>query len=61
MGTATLFAALDVANGLAISRVRAPVDSYVAHKHAKVKAGLALNSSVQLHFTPTYSSWLNEV
>jgi putative transposase len=86
-GTTTLFAALDVANGQVISRVRAQhrhqefldvlrqfnkqtppeldlhliVDNYVTHKHAKVKAWLARNSRVHLHFTPTYSSWLNQV
>lgn len=86
-GTTTLFAALDVANGQVISRVRAQhrhqefldflrqidkqtppeldlhliVDNYVTHKHAKVKAWLARNPRVHLHFTPTYSSWLNQV
>jgi putative transposase len=86
-GTTTLFAALDVANGQVISRVRTQhrhqefldflrqidkqtppeldlhlmVDNYVTHKHAKVKAWLARNPRVHLHFTPTYSSWLNQV
>lgn len=86
-GTTTLFAALDVANGQVISRVRAQhrhqefldflrqidqqtppaldlhliVDNYVTHKHAKVKAWLARHPRVHLHFTPTYSSWLNQV
>jgi len=86
-GTTTLFAALDVANGQVISRVRAQhrhqefldflrqidnntppeldlhliVDYYVTHKHAKVKAWLARHPRVHMHFTPTYSSWLNQV
>jgi putative transposase len=86
-GTTTLFAALDVANGQVISRVRAQhrhqefldflrqidkqtppeldlhliVDNYVTHKHTKVKAWLARHPRVHMHFTPTYSSWLNQV
>ena len=86
-GTTTLFAALDVANGQVISRVRAQhrhqefldflrqidkqtppeldlhliVDNYATHKHAKVKAWLARHPRVHMHFTPTYSSWLNQV
>lgn len=86
-GTTTLFAALDVANGQVISRVRAQhrhqefldflrqidkqtppeldlhliVDNYVTHKHAKVKAWLLRHPRVHMHFTPTYSSWLNQV
>jgi putative transposase len=86
-GTTTLFAALNVANGQVISRVRAQhrhqefldflrqidqqtpadlelhliVDNYVTHKHAKVKAWLARHRRFHLHFTPTYSSWLNQV
>lgn len=86
-GTTTLFAALNVANGQVISRVRQHhrhqefldflrqidkqtppglevhliVDNYVTHKHAKVKAWLARNPRFHMHFTPTYSSWLNQV
>ena len=37
------------------------VDNYVTHKHGKVKAWLARNPRLHLHFTPTYSSWLNQV
>jgi transposase len=32
-----------------------------AHKTARVEAFLAQYPRVQLHFTPTYSSWLNQV
>lgn len=86
-GTTTLFAALDVANGQVISKVRAQhrhqvfldflrqidkqtpaeldlhliVDNYVTHKHAKVKVWLLRHLRFHLHFTPTYSSWLNQV
>lgn len=37
------------------------VDNYSAHKHPKVKAWLAARPRYHLHFTPTYSSWLNQV
>jgi putative transposase len=37
------------------------VDNYGTHKHAKVKAWLARRSRFHLHYTPTYSSWLNQV
>jgi transposase len=37
------------------------VDNYATHKHAKVQAWLARHPRVQLHFTPTYGSWLNLV
>ena len=37
------------------------LDNYATHKHAKVQAWLAKHPRVQLHFTPTYASWLNMV
>ena len=37
------------------------VDNYATHKHPKVKAWLARRPRWHLHFTPTYSSWLNQV
>jgi putative transposase len=37
------------------------LDNYSTHKHAKVKAWLARHPRYHLHFTPTYSSWLNQV
>ena len=37
------------------------VDNYCAHKHAKVRAWLAQRPRFHIHFTPTYSSWLNQV
>ena len=37
------------------------VDNYSTHKHARVKAWLAARTRWHVHFTPTYSSWLNQV
>ncbi len=37
------------------------VDNYATHKHQDVTAWLAKHPRVQLHFTPTSSSWLNLV
>ena len=36
-------------------------DNYATHKHPKVKAWLARNPRIRLHFTPTSGSWLNMV
>jgi transposase len=36
-------------------------DNYATHKHAEVKAWLARNPRIQLHFTPTGCSWINLV
>jgi transposase len=37
------------------------LDSLSAHKTSKVHVFLEEHSNVHLHFTPTYSSWLNQV
>jgi hypothetical protein len=37
------------------------VDNHATHKHTKVKAWLARRARYHMHFTPTYSSWLNQV
>jgi transposase len=37
------------------------VDNYATHKHPKVKLWLARHPRFEFHFTPTYSSWLNQV
>jgi len=37
------------------------LDNYASHKHPKVKAWLLRHPRYHLHFTPTYSSWLNQV
>ena len=86
-GTTTLFAALNVANGQVITRVRPQhrhqefleflrqidretpdgldlhliLDNYTTHKHAKVHSWLARHPRFHVHFTPTYSSWINQV
>ncbi len=36
-------------------------DNYATHKHSDVRAWLAKNPRVTLHFTPTGCSWLNLV
>ena len=37
------------------------VDNYGTHKTPKVKAWLVKHPRYHMHFTPTYSSWLNQV
>jgi putative transposase len=37
------------------------VDNYATHKHDKVRAWLAMRPRFHVHYTPTYSSWLNQV
>src|SRR4029453_13093199 len=37
------------------------LDNLAAHKTKQVQAFLTAHPRVQLHFTPTYSSWLNQV
>jgi transposase len=37
------------------------VDNYATHKHQRVQAWLGRYPRIQLHFTPTYASWLNLV
>ena len=36
-------------------------DNYGTHKHPKVRAWLARHPRYHMHYTPTYSSWLNQV
>lgn len=36
-------------------------DNLAAHKHESVKKWVEKNKRVELHHTPTYSSWLNQV
>lgn len=36
-------------------------DNYSTHKHKKVKEWLATQKNVQMHFTPTHASWLNQI
>ncbi len=37
------------------------VDNLSAHKTQQVRTFLVAHPSVHLHYTPTYSSWLNQV
>jgi len=37
------------------------VDNYATHKHPKIKRWLALHPRYQVHYTPTYASWLNQI
>jgi len=37
------------------------VDNYSTHKHATVKRWLAARPRYQIHYIPTYASWLNQV
>ena len=37
------------------------VDNYTTHKHPKVRTWLAQRPRYHIHYTPTYSSWLNQV
>lgn len=37
------------------------VDNYVTHKHESVRRWLAARPRFHIHYTPTYSSWLNQV
>ncbi len=37
------------------------VDNYATHKHARVRLWLAERPRFQIHYTPTYSSWLKQV
>lgn len=37
------------------------VDNYGTHKRARVKGWLARRPRFHVHYTPTYSSWLNQV
>jgi transposase len=50
-----------VANQPHGKEIRAIADNLSAHKSAPVKDFLAAHPKVRLHFTPTYSSWLNQV
>ena len=36
-------------------------DNYATHKHEKVMRWFARNPRFTIHFTPTYSSWINQV
>ncbi len=37
------------------------LDNYATHKHPRIKRWLAVRDRWHVHYTPTYSSWLNQV
>lgn len=37
------------------------VDNYATHKHPRVKRWLARHPRWNVHYTPTYASWLNQI
>lgn len=50
-----------VANQPQGKEIHVIADNLSAHKTSRVHAFLTEHSTVHLHFTPTYSSWLNQV
>jgi len=42
-------------------KIHVIVDNLSAHKTQKVRTFLVAHPNVQLHYTPTYSSWLNQI
>ena len=50
-----------LARGYPDQQLHLIMDNYAAHKHPKVKAWLAANPRIHIHFTPTSGSWLNLV
>ena len=42
-------------------QLRIVLDNYGTHKHPKVRAWLARNPRIHLHFTPTSASWMSLV
>jgi transposase len=55
------FLAEVVANQPAGKELHIIADNLSAHKTARVQEFLRLHPNVHLHYTPTYSSWLNQV
>jgi transposase len=43
------------------AKLHVVVDNYATHSHPRVRAWLARNPRITLHFTPTSGSWLNLV
>ena len=37
------------------------VDNYSTHEHAKVKAWLTQRPRYHVHYTPKYTTWINQV
>jgi putative transposase len=43
-----------------VLHVHRVIDHYATHQHPKVRAWLAQRPRYHVHYTPTYSSWLNQ-
>lgn len=50
-----------VANQARNKEIHVIADNLSAHKTDRVRAFLSTHPNVRMHFTPTYSSWLNQV
>jgi transposase len=57
----TAFLSDIVANQPRCKEIHIIADNLAAHKAPAVQAFLAEHQSVHMHYTPTYSSWLNQV
>ena len=56
------FSTISTARFPAALAVHLIADNYATHKHPKVKGSwLARHRRFQIHYTPTYASWLNQV
>ncbi len=51
----------EATRGYRCTEIHVIVDNLSAHKTPEVQVWLARHPPVQLHYTPTYSSWLNQV
>jgi transposase len=60
-GRVERFVGAVVAEQPAKKEIHILLDNLSTHKTKRVRDFLALHKNVHLHFTPTYSSWLNQV
>ena len=60
-GTTSLFAAFNIAEVPDGLQVHLVCDNYSTHKSPTVITWLAAHPRIHMHFTPTYSSWINQV
>ena len=59
--TANSVLTICVSRGGKRKQIHIVLDNLSAHKTSAVQEFLAANPKVRFHFTPTYSSWLNQV
>jgi len=55
------FLALIEENSPPDKQIHLIIDNYSAHKHVNVRQWLAEHPRIQIHYTPTSGSWLNQV